>query len=445
MRRTFGAEERNEVKRSADTPRKTLWWDIDENVVLFSKPPGRRAYRYTMRGDFWLPGRFERRVVADVIESMYGVRYGEDRLLVFNRVGLGEYAVSVYGEGLRLGVLEYRSDTRSWILHPTGALASILESLGASVVDIGVTRQRLKGKKIRLAGHGEHVLIVSGSHAGPAVRVSDGVYKVRDMAPRGFTLLGDTSIDKLVEYNEAHLKVLEAEAIGFVRRLEPPPGERVYVAFSGGADSTATLVVAVEAFGEKRVTAVYVDTGIEFPETRVYVERIAARLGVELVVAEAGDMFWRLLPKYGPPTRDRRWCTARLKLEPLKKLYSRLKPRVILEGVRAFESTQRSLASVVSRSPVAPTARRAYPIHSWSRLEVQLYLRWKGVEPNSLYDEGLTRIGCVVCPAMHLYELWEVALRLHPSLVEAILERFVALLGWKVVASGVWRFGVGER
>ncbi len=344
---------------------------------------------------------------------------------------------------MRLGVLEYRG--RSWVLHPTGALASLLESLGASVVELGEVRRRLKGKKVRLGEHGEHVLLASGSHIGPAIRVEPGVYRVKDMAPRGFKLLSETGLDKLVEYNAAHLKSLEAEAVGFIRRLEPPRGEKIYVSFSGGADSTATLLLAVEAVGASRVVAVYVDTGIEFPETRRYVEKMASRLGVDLVVAEAGDAFWRLLPRFGPPTRDRRWCTAKLKIEPLKRVYERLKPRVILEGVRAFESMQRSLANVVSRSPVAPTARRAYPIHSWSRLEVQLYLRWKGVEPNPLYDEGLTRIGCVVCPAMHLYELWEVSLRLHPQLVEAILERFAALVGWERVASGEWRFGAKGR
>ncbi len=417
---------------------KEVWWSIDDNVVLLARPAGERAYRYRFDRDFWLPGVYERRVFARLVKEYYGVEWPEDRLLVFNRVSLGEYAVAVYGEGLRLGVLEYGHG--GWKLYSTGALASILAGLGARVVSIEA-RGRLKGKKVRLGVDAEHVIIESRGYVGPAVRVAEGVYRVRDMAPRGFRLLVETSIEKLVKRNEPVLKQLEAEAVGFARRLDP--GGRVYVAFSGGADSTATLLIAIEAFGAERVTAVYVDTGIEFPETRRYVERTASYLGVDLVIVEAGDRFWRLAAKYGPPSRDSRWCTAKLKIEPLRAFYSKLRPKLILEGVRGFESETRLTLGAVTRSPVAPSARRAFPIYEWSRFEVQLYLAWKGIEPNPLYDAGLTRIGCVVCPAMHLYELREVAARLHPGLVEAILERYAALIGRGVVVDGSWRFRGG--
>ncbi len=417
---------------------KEVWWSIDDNVVLLARPAGERAYRYRFDRDFWLPGVYERRVFARLVEEYYGVAWREERLLVFNRVSLGDYAVAVYGEGLRLGVLEYGRE--GWRLYPTGALASILAGLGARVVSVEA-RGRLKGKKVRLSVDAEHVIIESGGYVGPAVRVAEGVYRVRDMAPRGFRLLPESSIEKLVERNESILKRLEAEAVGFAKRLDP--GGRVYVAFSGGADSTATLLIALEAFGVNRVTAVYVDTGIEFPETRRYVERVASQLGVDLVVVEAGDRFWRLVAKYGPPSRDSRWCTAKLKIEPLRVFYSRIRPRLILEGVRGFESETRLTLGAVTRSPVAPSARRAFPIYEWSRFEVQLYLAWKGIELNPLYDAGLTRIGCIVCPAMHLYELRDVAVRLHPSLVEAILERYAAFVGRGAVIDGSWRFWRG--
>ncbi|AEM38688.1 phosphoadenosine phosphosulfate reductase [Pyrolobus fumarii 1A] len=416
---------------------KEIWWSIEDNTLLFSKPIGEKAYHYRFDSDVWLPGRYERRVFANLIRDMYGVEYSDNRLLLFNRVSLGEFAVAVYGEGLRLGVLEYRG--RSWVLHATGALASILVSIGAETVRVE-TRRRLKSKKIRLDSDREHVIVESGSHVGPAVRVGPGIYKVRDMAPKGFRLLSDTGIEKLVERNEAYLKSLEREAVGFAQRLDPGPNKKVYVAFSGGADSTATLAIAVEAFGADRVTAVYVDTGIEFPDTLHYAEKIASELGVDFVVVESGGVFWRELPREGPPSRDRRWCTAKLKIEALKRFYEHVRPRLILEGVRGFESQARMMLGSVTSSPVAPTARRAFPIYEWSRLEVQLYLAWKGLPTNPLYDKGLTRIGCVVCPAMHLFELWDVSRRLYPYLVESILERFAVLVGREIVTSGDWRF-----
>ena len=419
---------------------KTLYWSVEDNTPLLAQPAGERAYRYRFDTDFWLAGRYERGVFRRLIREYYGVDVG-DRLLLFNRVSLGDYAAAVYGEGLRLGVLVH--DGRVWRLRATGALASILEGLGARVYNLEPCGRRYKGKRVRLDAEEPEVLVAACSHVGPATRIAPGVYKVRDMAPRGFQLLPDTDVKHVVERNEAILKSLEAEAIGFVKRMHR--GGRVYVSYSGGADSTAALIVTVEALGASRVTAVYADTGIEFPETLRYAERMASKLGVDLVVVEAGDAYWRELLRRGPPSRDRRWCTALLKIEPLRRFYSRIRPKLIIEGVRGLESTARLTLGAVSSSPVAPTARRAFPIYEWSRFEVQLYLAWKGIEPNPLYDEGLTRIGCIVCPAMHMYELYEVARRLHPARVEAILERIAALIGRSTALDGSWRFQNGGR
>ena len=434
--RTFGADEmgRSGALRPYAKLVKDVWWSIEDNTILFVRPLGEKAYHYRFDSDFWLPGLFERRLFRSLVRSMYGVDIG-DRPLLFNRVSLGDYAVAVYGEGLRLGILVH--DGFNWRLKATGALASILAELGASRYRVDA-RGRLKGKKIRLNASTEHLIVESGGYVGPAERVAEGVYRVRDMAPKGFRLLRASTLDDIVERNAAYLKRLESEAVGFIKRLDP--GEQVYVAFSGGADSTAALLLAVEALGAGRVVAVYVDTGIEFPETRRHVERIASKLGVDLVVVESEGRFWREIARRKPPSRDSRWCTAILKIEPLRLFYSRLKPKLIIEGVRGFESLTRLTLGDVTRSPVAPTARRAFPIYEWSRLEVQLYLRWKRVELNPLYDEGLTRIGCIVCPAMHMYELFEVARRRHPALFEGIIERYAAILGRDMVMDGSWRF-----
>lgn len=48
---------------------------------------------------------------------------------------------------------------------------------------------------------------------------------------------------------------------------------------------------------------------------------------------------------------------------------------------------------------------RALPIKKWPRILVQLYLLSRGIELNPLYDKGYSRIGCIVCPAMHKHEL----------------------------------------
>lgn len=45
----------------------------------------------------------------------------------------------------------------------------------------------------------------------------------------------------------------------------------VYIAFSGGKDSSVLLHIAREMYPE--ISAVYVDTGLEYPEVREFVKR----------------------------------------------------------------------------------------------------------------------------------------------------------------------------
>lgn len=46
----------------------------------------------------------------------------------------------------------------------------------------------------------------------------------------------------------------------------------VYISFSGGKDSTVLLDLVRNRFGYKNVTAVFVDTGLEYPEIREFVK-----------------------------------------------------------------------------------------------------------------------------------------------------------------------------
>ncbi|MCC6009946.1 MAG: phosphoadenosine phosphosulfate reductase family protein [Fervidicoccaceae archaeon] len=79
--------------------------------------------------------------------------------------------------------------------------------------------------------------------------------------------------------------------------------------------------------------------------------------------------------------------------------------RVYLDGARAYESSLREKTPRLSENPYIKEVARALPIRDWPRMLVQLYLMWRGIPPNPLYDEGLKRIGCMVCPAMMNYEL----------------------------------------
>jgi len=163
------------------------------------------------------------------------------------------------------------------------------------------------------------------------------------------------------------------------------------VSFSGGKDSTAVLHIARKAGVTK---AFFIDTGIEFPETMDFVRS----QDVE-IVQKAGD-FWQAVEKAGPPGKDNRWCCKLLKLHPLKLYLAGVGPCVTIQGNRWYESWNRADLDETSQNPANPLQLNISPIRNWRALEVFLYLWWQKADINPLYDKGLERIGCYLCPAM---------------------------------------------
>lgn len=410
----------------------SLTWFIKQNTPVMLKDIDKG---WKVRNDLWLAGRYEKKVLSDVIYSLFDVKTELDkRYVVFHRVPAWEskveYAVEVFGEASRLGILYYGRDSK-WHLIPSGALASILVGLGAKTVDIESEQGKrwLKNKRVKLrkgCKDREYVLISTEKYVG-AGRILDRdecIVKVKDLTTRGFKLLAEPSPNDLVELNKAVVEEAAEEARNFIRMIYEKyvaPG-KVHVAFSGGADSTAVLLLAVEELGAEKVVAVYSDTGLEYPETREYVEKISSMLGVELLVLKPETPFLEEIRRRGLMSVENRWCTVLMKLRPLKKLYENRGVKLYLDGARDYESTLRAKTRRLAENPALPHVYRALPIKSWPRLLVQLYLYSRGVELNPLYDKGLSRIGCIACPAMHRHELalsYSLYRDLHEKVIEA--------------------------
>jgi phosphoadenosine phosphosulfate reductase len=73
--------------------------------------------------------------------------------------------------------------------------------------------------------------------------------------------------------------------------------------------------------------------------------------------------------------------------------------QIVATGVRWAESIRRS-----SRRMIEPCYRKArgrtlfHPIIEWTTDDVWQYIRVRGLRYCPLYDEGFTRLGCVMCP-----------------------------------------------
>lgn len=247
----------------------------------------------------------------------------------------------------------------------------------------------------------------NGASKPPSVEVFRGV--------RGYR----TSIDAIVSSNRDILEILSRRTVEWLRSTVAS-ADTVIVPWSGGKDSTAALLVAVEAFGKDRVKAIYVDTGIDFIENLEYVENIASQLGIEVVIKKA-DVDKGLLSEFMPmPDPDYRWCTGR-KLDALREGFKEVSKgkTIVIAGDRDAESEKRA-----RRPPIRYDEKLGYPVISplklWSGVHVEAFILSRGLPLNPLYEKGFYRIGCYVCFALRN---WEIEVMKRNKIFDEILRR----------------------
>ncbi|WP_334018071.1 phosphoadenosine phosphosulfate reductase family protein [Burkholderia orbicola] len=259
------------------------------------------------------------------------------------------------------------------------------------------------------------------------------------------------------------------------------------VSLSGGKDSTATLLVALELYGAESVRAVFADTGNEHEATYAYaLEYLPSALGIEVDVVRASfnDEFaakranlariaagepeaavygkrqfmyaWTpdaaaralellhptgipfldlCLVRGGFPSRKRQFCTQGLKRDPLTEYALDLIDRGYFveswQGVRADESdARRWLPSYEARGGHYAVYR---PILRWNVGDVFEAHAAVGIRANPLYREGMSRVGCMPCVNAGKREIHEIARRF-PEHIERIAE-------WERLVSSVCRPG----
>lgn len=247
--------------------------------------------------------------------------------------------------------------------------------------------------------HGGTHYVYNGPRVRAVLKISDSGIRP-SVEIRGAEPL-DVDISKIVEANRDIIESFVEAGKGFLRSLGD--FDKVIVPWSGGKDSTAALLLAVETFGRRRVVAVFGDTGTEFPATQRYVEKVSRMLGVEVHRAYAG--LDRKLESGAPmPSHDNRWCTG-LKVQAIESKIAELAEgrTLVVIGDRDAESPRRSDRPPVREGPASTVA--AAPLKPWGGVHVQLYILSRGVPLNPMYEEGFYRIGCYMCPALRNWEI----------------------------------------
>lgn len=231
------------------------------------------------------------------------------------------------------------------------------------------------------------------------------------------------------------------------------------VSVSGGKDSAATLLLALERFGAHRVRAIFCDTGNEHEVVYEYLAYLEQALGVSIdrlkadfsaeiaakrlfiardqrhrrgpdgrklrwsnkakrralaVLHPTGNPFLDLcLWKGRFPSRKAQFCTEQLKRNMAVgyqlDLIDQGHTVVSWQGVRRDESLNRRNAKKFESAGGGLYIYR--PLVDWTAADVFAYCGAKGIQPNPLYKQGMKRVGCMPCVNVNKSELREINLR----------------------------------
>jgi 3'-phosphoadenosine 5'-phosphosulfate sulfotransferase (PAPS reductase)/FAD synthetase len=238
------------------------------------------------------------------------------------------------------------------------------------------------------------------------------------------------------------------------------------ISVSGGKDSTALLLLALERCPRESVIPIFCDTGNEHDAVYEYLAYLEQALDVRIMRLEAdfSEQFstrrmaiardsrigrdkhgrrkrWTnkgkrhalsvLYPTGIPyldlcmlngffPTPLRPFCTHHLKRNVAVFFQIDLIDKgfnvVSWQGIRREESYRRRNAKKIER--IGPRLYAFRPLVDWTVEQVFEYHRRAGIAPNPLYLQGMTRVGCMPCINCGKAQITEIAARFPEYIVQ---------------------------
>jgi 3'-phosphoadenosine 5'-phosphosulfate sulfotransferase (PAPS reductase)/FAD synthetase len=176
----------------------------------------------------------------------------------------------------------------------------------------------------------------------------------------------------------------------------------VLVSFSGGKDSTALALFILYESGipKEQIHIIFADTGWEHHYTYWQVLKLAEIHPVQIVKnTKYPSGMSDLMFKTGIPIQKARFCTQKLKVEPIRKFQSRFEEYVSAKGIRKEEGTHSNNRGDVGEFELdlGTMMYSWYPIRDYTLQDVWDIHDKYAFPRNKLYELGFSRVGCMPC------------------------------------------------
>ncbi len=247
----------------------------------------------------------------------------------------------------------------------------------------------------------------------------------------------------------------------------------VYVAFSGGKDSTVLLHLVRNIYPE--IPAVFADTGLEYPEIREFVKtfenvewvkpsmnfkEVLATYGYPVVSKKVSRFVndiqnikgnndktktlrltgFNSTGGYSPSMKlSKKWyklidapfkvspkCCDIMKKNPIKE-YSKKTGRKGIIGTMASDSLQRKKQYLRNGCNTFGTNALSHPIAFWTTKDIWDYIKLKNLPYSKIYDMGCHNTGCMFCMfGVHMEKeinRFQMMKKTHPKLYTYCMEQ----------------------
>jgi phosphoadenosine phosphosulfate reductase len=474
-----GASSSKPVQKYASNEKDYIFWCQKCNVPLTEKECGicggeGAKIDLSQPADVRFCSPYEREVLHDFLIAEFGTDPLCDRIILLNKIPGDDKTDEVIVDSFVFGILRFDMQKMDYSFEPSVPGAHILiGNTEKKTVVLKKNSRHLNGKKIRYdmvdsmsddIRVNDTVLIKSGNITGFGVALCDAkeapafdgpVLRVRKVDSQQFSLNKKVpGMDDVVAANVSHIRKLGRNAMNTIKGIANQKEYKnlpVNVSFSGGKDSLVVLDLTVSALKNKNnreIRAFFLNTGIEFPETVEFAHNYCRDNGIELLEKNAASDFWDNVEAFGPPAKDFRWCCKICKLAPANEAIDECLKKsptcITIDGKRRYESFSRARISTSENNPFVPGQLNIFPIKDWKAIEVWLYIYWRKLDYNPLYDLGFERVGCYLCPAALSAEYLRLR-DLHPELHE---KWNTFLMGWAkknglsefFIEHGLWRW-----